>query len=53
VRRQTPRRAAAPGGRFITLVLRASDFESTDSGIGPTATDLRPLGHVEVLRDER
>ena len=46
-----PSGASPPGGRYITIVLRASDFESTDSGMGPSATDLSALGHVEVLRD--
>src|SRR4051812_19101107 len=45
--------ASAPSGKFITLVLRASDFEGTDSGIGPSSTDLSAFGRVEVLRDER
>jgi hypothetical protein len=48
-----PARGSAPGGKYITLVLRASDYVGTDSGIGPGATDLAQLGHVEVLRDQR
>ena len=44
---------ASPEGRFIKIVLRASDFEGTDGGLGPTATDLTRLGYVEILRDER
>jgi hypothetical protein len=45
--------ATAPSGKYLTIVLRASDFQSTDSGIGPGATDLSKLGEVEVLRDDR
>ena len=45
-----PRGAAAPTGHFITMVLRQSDFETTDSGIGPNKSDLSKLGAVTVLR---
>jgi hypothetical protein len=45
-----PPGAAAPTGHFITMVLRQSDFESTDSGIGPQKSDLSKLGDVTVLR---
>jgi hypothetical protein len=45
-----PSGAAAPTGHFITMVLRQSDFESTDSGIGPQKSDLSALGDVTVLR---
>lgn len=45
-----PAGARAPQGDYITMVLRASDFESTDGGIGPRATDLTGLGDVQVLR---
>lgn len=48
-----PPGASSPKGRFITVVLRAGDYESTGSGLGPTATDLTRFGEVEVLRDER
>ena len=44
-----PYGAAAPEGDYITIVLRASNFENTDGGLGP-ATDLAPLGDVQVLR---
>jgi hypothetical protein len=47
-----PPGASSPKGRFITLVLRASDYEGTDFGMSPTATDLAKFGEVEVLRDE-
>jgi hypothetical protein len=47
-----PRGATAPTGDYITVVLRASDFESTDGGLGPHATDLAALGDVQVLRGE-
>ena len=48
-----PSGASAPRGKYITIVLRASDFESTDGGLGPSATDLTKLGDVQVLRDDR
>jgi hypothetical protein len=46
-----PAGAAAPHGDHLTMVLRAADFQSTDGGIGPAATDLAALGDVQVLRD--
>ena len=46
-----PNGAGAPKGRYITLVLRASNFEYTDGGLGPEAIDLSAFGAVEVLRD--
>jgi hypothetical protein len=46
-----PSGASAPQGYYITMVLRASDFVSTDGGLGPRATDLSALGDVQVLRD--
>jgi hypothetical protein len=48
-----PAGASAPQGDYLTMVLRASDFQSTDGGIGPHATDLSALGDVQVLRDRR
>ena len=48
-----PAGASPPQGDYITMVLRASDFESTDGGLGPRATDLSALGDVQVLRDSR
>lgn len=48
-----PAGAPAPTGRFLTLVLRASDYKSTDFGMLPNRTDLARLGQVELLRDER
>jgi hypothetical protein len=48
-----PAGASAPKGKYITIVLRASDYESTDGGLGPAPTDLSAFGHVEVLRDDR
>jgi hypothetical protein len=47
-----PPGATGPKGDYITTVLRASDFESTDGGLGPHSTDLAALGDVQVLRDE-
>jgi hypothetical protein len=44
-----PAGAQAPRGDFITIVLRASDFEGTDGGLGPK-TDLSAFGEVRVLR---
>ncbi|MFN2538197.1 MAG: hypothetical protein ABR549_08600 [Mycobacteriales bacterium] len=46
-----PAGASGPQGDYITIVLRASDFEGTDGGLGPRATDLAALGDVQVLRD--
>jgi hypothetical protein len=48
-----PYGGTAPKGDYVTIVLRASDFESTDGGLGPQATDLAALGEVKVLRDDR
>lgn len=45
-----PRGAKPPTGRYIHLLLRASDFAVTDSGLGSGADDLSPLGDVQVLR---
>lgn len=36
--------------RYITLVLRASDYGGTDAGLRPRPTDLGRFGEVEVLR---
>lgn len=47
-----PAGASSPEGRFMTLVLRVSDFEGTDFGMSPRPTDLARYGEVEVLRDE-
>ena len=47
-----PRGAAAAKGDYVTMVLRAADFERTDGGLGPRATDLAALGDVQVLRDD-
>jgi hypothetical protein len=47
-----PPGATAPKGDYITMVLRASDFESTDGGLGPHSTDLAALGDVQGLRGE-
>jgi hypothetical protein len=47
-----PAGATSPEGRFMTLVLRVSDFEGTDFGMSPRATDLARYGEVEVLRDD-
>ena len=44
-----PYGATAPTGDYITIVLRASDFEGTDGGLGPK-TDLSAFGEVRVLR---
>jgi hypothetical protein len=46
-----PRGSVAPKGRYLTLVLRVSDYEGTDFAIAPKATDLAALGRVDVLRD--
>lgn len=48
-----PYGAKAPQGDYITIVLRSSDFENTDSGLGSQATDLAALGEVKVLRGDR
>jgi hypothetical protein len=47
-----PPGAKTPTGRYLTLVLRASDFEGTGSGIGPNGSDLSRFGDVEVLRSD-
>lgn len=44
-----PPGASSPKGRFITVVLRASDYEGTDSGLGPTATDLARFGKTKYF----
>ena len=47
----TPRNnLRAPRGDYITLVLRASDWEGTDAGMAAQPSDLRKLGKVQVLR---
>jgi hypothetical protein len=45
-----PSGASAPSGTYLTLVLRASDFQGTDFGMSPQPTDLAALGDVQVLR---
>lgn len=47
-----PDGAVAPTGHYITLVVKASDLTSTDSGLAESATDLAGLGDVQVLRQE-
>lgn len=47
-----PPGAKAPEGDYITMVLRASDYESTDGGMGPRAANLASMGDVEVLRND-
>jgi hypothetical protein len=47
-----PRGSVAPKGRYLTLVMRVSDYDGTDFAIGPMGADLTELGDVEVLRDE-
>lgn len=44
-----PAGAQAPRGDVITIVLRASDFQATDGGLGPR-TELSAFGEVRVLR---
>jgi hypothetical protein len=47
-----PYGASAPTGKYLTLVLRASDYENTDFGMSPNATRLAAFGPVAVLRDK-
>jgi hypothetical protein len=35
------------------MVLRASDYLSTDGGLSPHATDLGAFGEVQSVRDEQ
>jgi|GEM_PF-1880302 len=46
-----PPGASAPTGDYLTMVLRATDFQTTDGGIGPSATNVAALGDVQVLRN--
>jgi hypothetical protein len=39
----------AQHGRFLTIVLNAKTFDSTDFGIGPDSVDLARLGEVVNL----
>jgi hypothetical protein len=48
-----PAGASSPSGKYLTLVLRAADYEGTDFGISPKPTDLAAFGHIQVLRDDR
>jgi hypothetical protein len=41
-----PAGAAAPRGRFLTLVVDATTLQTLDDGIGPTGADLGQLGTV-------
>jgi hypothetical protein len=45
-----PQGAAAPRGRYLTLVLDATTLQTLDDGIGPTRADLGQLGTVIDLR---
>jgi hypothetical protein len=45
-----PPGATAPRGDYLTMVLRASDWQGTDGGISPQPSDLRPLGDLAALR---
>lgn len=48
-----PAGASSPSGKYLTLVLRAADYEGTDFGISPKPTDLAAFGHIQVLRNDR
>src|SRR5262249_52392882 len=41
--------AAAPSGRFVTIVLNANTFDTTDWGIEPVSANLASLGPVTDL----
>jgi hypothetical protein len=41
-----PSGAAPPSGRFLTVIVNAKTFETTDSGIGSVRVDLGKLGAV-------
>lgn len=46
-----PAGAQPPSGRFITIVMNAQTFETTDFGLAPNSVDLGELGSVIELHE--
>ena len=46
-----PAGAQPPSGRFITIVINAETFETTDFGLAPNRVDLGELGSVIELHE--